>query len=122
MVIVPTIGGRFQRHPSGLVGYFFRVNNPDTIRVGHCFMNGRLKPGDLMLCTAHSGDCFQNYILIEEFVNGCLGLPQYKFGSYGVGDSDKVTFPVTESQIEELKAGKFVKFQASSVTAERSGT
>lgn len=84
----PCGGG--QRHPHGLVGYLFRVEEPEKIRVGHCFFAGRLKKGDLLLCTEHSGDCFQTYIFIEEYGNCLVGLPKFTFGSYGMGGAQQL--------------------------------
>lgn len=82
--------GHGQRHPHGLVGKLWRINNPDSVRVGDCFLKGRLKKGDLFLCIAHSGDCFQHYIYVEEYSNCLIGNPKWRFGSYGIGDSDPV--------------------------------
>lgn len=105
--IIPSVGGRFQRHIRGLVGNMFRINNPDTVSVGNCFMEGRLKPGDLWMCKEHSGDCFQHYIYIEEYTNCYRGMPEWTFGSYGIGDSTKIELKTEE--FEKLLKGGFVK-------------
>jgi hypothetical protein len=72
------------------VGNLFRIKDPDSVRIGNYFMKGRLKSRDLVLCVEHSGDCFQNYIFIAEYANSLRGKPEYSFGSYGIGDSEKV--------------------------------
>jgi hypothetical protein len=105
--IVPTIGGRCQRHPHGLVGNLFRIKTPESVRVGNCFMSGRLKQGDLWLCTNHSGDCFQTYIYVEEYANCLIGNPALNFGSYGIGDSESVD--LASGEFEILKGGGRVK-------------
>ena len=95
--------GRGQRHPKGLVGKLFRINNPESVRVGNCFLNGRLKQGDLFLCVGHGGDCFQDYIYIEEYSNCLIAKKEWYFGSYGIGDADEVRLKVGEFDI--LKTG-----------------
>lgn len=110
--VVPSLGGRFENHPRGYVGRLFRVNNPNTIRVGHCFMRGRIKHGDLVLCVAHTGDWFQDYIFVAEYENGWKGLPNYRFGSYGIGDAERLDLILKDSQIELLKEGELVPKEA----------
>ena len=105
--LVPTIGGRFQRHPHGLFGNMWRIKDPDSVRIGNCFMKGRLKEGDLWLCISHSGDCFQDYMFVEEYGNGYKGRPEWTFGSYGIGDSESVE--LKEGECEKLKSGGFVE-------------
>lgn len=95
--LIPTIGGRYQRHPRNMVGNLYRIKNPDSVRIGNCFLEGRLKKGDLFLCTQHSGDCFQSYIYVKEYSDCLESRPQWSFGSYGIGDSE----------IIELKDGEF---------------
>lgn len=77
------------------------------MRVGICFLAGRLKEGDLFLCTNHSGDCFQNYMYVEEYANCLIGNRNYTFGSYGIGDSEIVK--LNEGEFDILKSGGRVK-------------
>ena len=94
---------RGERHKHGLVGKLWRIKDPGSVRVGHCFLAGRLKAGDLFLCVAHSGDCFQDYMYVEEFVNCLKGKPEWEFGAYGIGDSDEVA--IADGEFETLKTG-----------------
>ena len=96
-----------EHHPHGMVGNLWRINNPYSVRVGDCFLKGRLKNGDLFLCTEHSGDCFQTYIYVKEYENCLVAEPKWNFGSYGIGDSEKVE--LTDREFEMLKAGEIVK-------------
>lgn len=100
---VPTIGGRGEHHPHNLVGNIWRIKDPKSVRVGNCFLSGRLKTNDLFLCICHSGDCFQNYIYVEEYDNCLIGKPEWKFGSYGIGDAEKIDIKTEE--FEKLKNG-----------------
>ena len=100
---VPTIGGRGECHPHGLVGNLWRIRNPESVSVGDCFLKGRLKKKDLFLCICHSGDCFQTYIYIEEYDNCLIGKPQWSFGSYGIGDADKIE--ISKEEFSKLKNG-----------------
>ena len=100
---VPTIGGRGEHHLDGLVGNLWRINNPDSVHIGDCFLYGRLKSNDLFLCIAHSGDCFQTYMYVEEYTNCFIGKPEITFGSYGIGDSTKVQ--ILDEEYEVLKSG-----------------
>ena len=81
----------------------WRIKNPETVRIGGCFLAGRLKKGDLFLCVCHSGDCFQDYIYIEEYDNCLIGKPEWKFGSYGIGDAEKIE--ITNVDFLKLKDG-----------------
>lgn len=95
--------GRGQHHPHGLVGNLWKIRTPGSVRVGNCFMAGRLKQGDLWLCIAHSGDCFQTYMFVEEYANCLIGRPDLTFGSYGIGDSEQVE--MMDGEFEILKNG-----------------
>jgi hypothetical protein len=71
-------------------GTLLVLNDPNDLeRIGHCWMEGRLKLGDVVLCFDHSGDCFNDYILIEVFHNGIRGIPESKFGAYTLGTETK---------------------------------
>jgi len=98
--------GRGQVHLDGYVGCLFRIDNPDSIQVGDCFLKGRLKKGDLFLCTAHSGDCFQEYTFVREYSNGMELCKNYSFGSYGIGDS--VKFTLTRKEFHLLLFGEMI--------------
>lgn len=95
--------GRGQHHPHGMVGNLWRIKDPDSVRVGHCFLAGRLKKGDLFLCVAHSGDCFQSYIYVQEYANCLISKPEWSFGSYGIGDAE--TVDMASGEFEALKDG-----------------
>ena len=102
---VPTIGGRGRRHPHGLVGKFWRIKNPESVRIGCSFFEGRLKKGDLVFCKEHSGDCFQDYVFVDK--NNYFGrgevyelLEHFTFGSYGIGDAEEVKDIALETKLE----------------------
>ena len=42
----------------------------DNKRFGSHWFKGRVKDGDVVLCTEHSGDCFYDYKLIKVYANG----------------------------------------------------
>ena len=79
-----------ERHTEGLVGKLWKINDPTTVRIGDCFLKGRLKTGDLFLCIKHSGDCFQTYVYIESHYNCWKPKMEYSFGSYGIGDATEL--------------------------------
>jgi hypothetical protein len=95
--------GAGEHHLGGLVGVLWRIKSPESVRVGDCFMDGRLKKNDLWLGIAHSGDCFQTYMYVKEYANCLIGEPNKTFGSYGIGDSVAVTLSADELEI--LKRG-----------------
>lgn len=70
---------------SAEVGKLYRVTTKsDLARVGSCWMNGRLHIGDVLLCTAHSGDHFYDYLLVEpggNFVRVLTELSAYSLGT-----------------------------------------
>jgi len=101
------VGHGTERHPYGLVGNLWRIKDPHSIQIGNCFLAGRLKAGDLFLCTGHSGDCFQHYIYVEEYSNGLRGHPKWNFGSYGIGDAELV-YELKKSQAALLEEGELI--------------
>jgi hypothetical protein len=107
--IVPTIGGRVQRHPVGIVGGLFRVDEPETIRVGNCWMAGRLLQHDLILCLRHAGDCFQIYILVKEYDNALEGIVGSRWGAYGYGNSERIG-TLTDEELRLLGEGGILRF------------
>jgi hypothetical protein len=108
---MPTIGGRGQRHPHGVVGNMWRIVTPSTVRVGDCFLAGRLKAGDVFYCSKHSGDCFQTYEYVKEYTN-CYRLEsKWSFGSYGIGDSELIELS-REEKDELVSTGRITKEQA----------
>ena len=112
--------GRGERHPAGLVGNLWRIKDPATVQIGHCFMKGRLKKNDLWLCVKHSGDGFQDYIFVEEYQNCLIGKTQIKFGSYGIGDAVQV--PLNTGEFEVLKSGGRVEREVAIERARRCTT
>jgi hypothetical protein len=97
-----------ERHPEGIVGKLWRIVTPATVHIGHCFLRGRLLKGDVFLCLEHAGDCFQNYVYVEESVNRWV-LTEHRFGSYGIGDAVEV--PITSEQLEGLLYKGFFTIQ-----------
>jgi hypothetical protein len=94
------------------IGAMYRVRDTRQLsRVGHCWMAGRLKVGDLLLCVGHSGDCFFNYILVEECANGLKGIPESRFGAYVLGEL--IPLRPTAREFHLLAAGEFVPLELS---------
>ena len=109
--LVPTIGGRCQRHRKGVVGKLWRVTDPDKVSVGNCFFDGRLKEGDLLLCAAASGDCFHTFIFVREYENGVNavleGQPEYNFGAYESFSAAMEEMPtnLSDADVKTLREG-----------------
>jgi len=101
--------GRGQRHPRGVVGFLWRINDPDSVNIGHCFLAGRLKRDDLFLSVAHTGDHFQEYMHVKKYSNGMMGDPGIRFGSYGIGDAEKIE--IQSGEFEILVGGGFVHME-----------
>jgi hypothetical protein len=102
-----TMVGR-QHHTVGLVGNVYRIVKPESINIGHCFLRGRLKAGDLFYCQEHAGDRFQNYVYIWEGWNQLIYQPEHRFGAYGIGDSVKVSIPA--DLIDRMVMGEYIQF------------
>lgn len=86
------------------IGSAYLIKRQDVDRVGNCWMKGRLRVGDVVLCKQHSGDCFYDYILLEIFGNGVRGLGQVNFGSYTF--STELKWKPTEREFHLLCAGE----------------
>jgi len=89
------------------IGQTYRLTERDLTKVGHSWMEGRLKVDDLVVCSTHSGDCFYDYILVKEYANGLRGIPESKFGAYAFGNEDSVELTAREFHL--LMAGEFVE-------------
>lgn len=67
------------------------ITEKDLNRVGNTWMKGRLKIGDLVLKSKHSGDCFFDYYLLDytDYSNTdyieVQAIPR-SFGAYEMGD------------------------------------
>ena len=82
-------------------------------------MRGRLKEGDLAMCTKLTGDCFWDYVLVRPNISpveshvGPTGKQVYKailgsrFGAYTLGTPH--TWQPTERQFHWLMAGESVE-------------
>lgn len=68
----------------------YRVNKKDNDRVGNCWIEGRLKDDDLILCVEKAGDWFYTYYLIH-YINYTnkkwleMELIPKEFGAYQIG-------------------------------------
>lgn len=89
------------------VGQLYRLTEQDLPRIGHGWMEGRLRVDDLALCSRHSGDFFFDYILVQKYVNGLRGIPESVFGSYALGNEDPLQ--LTARQFHLLMAGEFIE-------------
>lgn len=79
-----------QRHPNGWgVAYdrggIYRIDDAkhDNSRMGNCDYAGKLKAGDLALCTDHTGDYFHDFILVEVLQGKLRTRPGTEFSAYG---------------------------------------
>ena len=85
------------------------ANKFDLERIGDCWMNGRVKIGDITMCIGHSGDCFHNFILLKHGVNFIKGIPESKFGAYNFGVEIKSWCP-TMREFHLLCAGETLTY------------
>jgi hypothetical protein len=90
------------------IGSIYLIETQEDInRMGHSWMEGRLKIGDFILCTEHSGDCFNEYVLINLFYNGLNAVLASKFGAYSLGKKTK--WQPTSREFHLLLAGEDVR-------------
>ena len=89
------------------IGVIYEMIKEDLPRVGHSWMEGRLRIGDLALCIEHSGDCFYDYILIDKISNGMTGIPESEFGAYVMHKQSDLV--ITGREYHLLAAGEFVQ-------------
>jgi hypothetical protein len=88
------------------IGSIYKVSPDDFSRVGNCWMKGRLKDGDLILCIEHSGDHFFDYVLIIPYANGMRAALGSQFGAYTLGEEIK-NLPSRDFHL--LMAGEFLQ-------------
>ncbi len=86
---------------------YFMENLLDLNRVGNCWIDGRLKLGDVVLCTQHTGDCFYDYVLLQTFTNGLRAIITTPgWGAYAL--NKKMQWKPTARQFHLLLAGESV--------------
>lgn len=77
-------------HYPGLV---LVLREEDFAQVSNCWMKGRLKAGELIMCTKHAGDYFWYYALLEHVGKNTHNKEIYKlnlrseFGAYVLGET-----------------------------------
>ena len=110
MDIVRTCTGGYQRHPVGRVGNVFEIQDPRTVNIGDCWMKNRLLPHDLCLCIRHSGDCFQDYVLVRISCGFIKAIRASRFGAYGLKGAKRVVgLHLSTAQIALLLAGDNIR-------------
>lgn len=67
------------------IGKLYILSESDLSRVGDSWMRGRLRAGDVVLCIAHTGDCFNDYLLVVSIYNGLFSVKESRFGAYTLG-------------------------------------
>jgi hypothetical protein len=99
------------------VGQVVKISNADNQRVGNCWMKNRLRDGDLAIVTAHSGDSFYSYNLLEhefylykngESKKGYKLADGAKFGAYVLGK--EFEFQPNMKEYHLIMAGESVSF------------
>jgi hypothetical protein len=120
---MPTHGHRYQRHRKGVINKIYRINEPDKVRVGNCFMKDRLKEGDLVLCVKHSGDCFQDFQFVEiskwfeaKLFTYEVSKIECEFGAYESFGAMEEILELTEQEAAVLMSPMFGKDQRINVT------
>jgi hypothetical protein len=85
---VPTIGNRSQHHPGGTVGNIFRQSG-----------------GRLLLGVSHSGDCFQNWMVLRLF-KGSLKPTKAGVGLYGPGAGAELVWECSVLEFAGFRSGR----------------
>ena len=92
-----------QRHES-TVGALYRFPTEESLDyIGSCWMKGRVKTTDLLLCVDHSGDCFCDYVILEEGTNGFEAVLKSEFGAYDY--TEKLSKAMPKKQFHRLMGG-----------------
>jgi hypothetical protein len=100
--------------PDGVYfGQLRLLHAADNLRVGHCWMAGRLLDGDIAMALEHAGDCFWRYVLLgREYTRNVAKQrvykiePASKFSAYTLGVPSAIQ--PTEREMHLLAAGEFV--------------
>ena len=79
----------------------------DEYRIGSSWMEGRLREGDVCMCIAHGGDCFNDYILLELTDSDIRGIPEAEFGAY-VLVTKPLAWKPTKKEFDVLRDGKWI--------------
>lgn len=88
------------------IGHVYRMGKDCIHRCGSGWYRGRLKEGDLLLCVGHSGDCFSDYLLIEEISYADrLALRRVLSERIGAYDFGTVAYRLDFDQFHRLAGG-----------------
>lgn len=96
------------------LGAVYVLSEDDNSRFGSHWFKGRVRDGDVVLCTEHSGDCFYNYKLFHVYGNGlmlCTDSPRmcgYCLGKLAEGE-------LSAREYHLLMAGEMVEMDESRV-------
>jgi hypothetical protein len=103
-------GRRVARTGGHHQGLIVRLSAEDNERVGHCWMEGRLKDGDLAMAIEQSGDCFWDYQLLEKDAVGYRLIKESEFSAYVLGK--KHEYQPSPREVRLLLAGESVALEA----------
>ena len=82
----------------------------DQERVGHCWMAGRLRVGEVVQVLQHAGDYFYNYALVRVYGDSIQLEPGVRFGAYSLGTPLK--WQPNREQADDLMKGESVRTEA----------
>lgn len=87
--------------PKDDIGKLWRVNDPESIWINNrCFLYGRLKTGDLLICTGYGDATYRTYAFVTEYID-CMTIEhQHNFSALRIGDSTPI---VCDKRIFENK-------------------
>lgn len=102
-------------------GQVFTVTAADNGRIGHCWMAGRLRDGDLVMAVQHSGDGFWDYVLLDRgflmsrgagrsTAQGTQAILNSRFGAYVLGERTNIVVGMTE--FNQLMEGQKLVLEA----------
>jgi hypothetical protein len=93
-------------HQGNEPGRLYILATEDLSRVGNCWMKGRLKVGDVILCIDHGGDYFNDYLLMDVRDSFIRAIVASEFGAYMLGT--KLHWRPTKREFHLLCAGESI--------------
>ena len=98
-------------------GDLLLVTDAKSVCVGHCWMQGRLKKGDIALCVGHSGDGFHDFFLVDasfsvyrdgKYIPSARLIMESRFGAYEWGGL--LDYKLSARDYHLLMAGETISF------------
>jgi hypothetical protein len=91
---------------SNEIGALYVIGQDELHRIGNCPNKNLVSPGDVALCTGHSGDGFNDYVLVDVQPDSVRARYGTNFGAY---DLRNCLMELSDKERKDILKGKTIK-------------